>query len=129
MAIGTRYLIKRKLRTFQSLKIRSAFCGRKCVQLLQSSVGENPGCLYRERLFLFGNCSGKTSFLNFFHALSVMTHFKKNVIAVLSFVILTLHVEDGLLPSFQTIISVRFQLINNGILFPIICPGSNRGQV
>ena len=129
LTIGTRYLIKRKLRTFQSLKIRTALCGRKCVQLLQSSMRKNPGCPSCQLLSIFGNRSGKTSFLHLLDTLSVMSYFKKNVIVVFSLIILTLHIEDRLLLSFQTIVSIRFQLVNGILVFRIICPGSNRGQV
>ena len=55
-----------------------------------------------------------------------MTYLKKNVIAVLPYVILTLHVEDRLLPSFQTVIAVRFQLFNGVTILGLISPSCKR---
>ena len=55
-----------------------------------------------------------------------MTYFKKNVIAVLFLIILTLHIEDRLLPSFQTVIAVRFQLFNGVTILGLISPSCKR---
>ena len=55
-----------------------------------------------------------------------MTYLKKNVIVVLFLIILTLHIEDRLLLSFQTVIAARFQLFNGVTILGLICPSCKR---
>ena len=85
-------------------------------------MAKNPGCLYRERLFVFGNLSGNTLFLHLLDTLSVRFQFESKVIVASSFIILTLHIEDRLLLSLQTIIAARLQLLHGIIVFSGIGP-------